>query len=210
MYAGTALLEYADAMDVDPDVFYAEKAPERPDRYVEAVAWYVDRHMEYVSDGLFGGAQSAYETITDTAHRGPGDFNGDCEDHAILRAALLRALKFGPDCVFCADHHNSVDQGQDSECHGDKKGSGHTFNLVVYKGKYRILDYYPMQAHYWASRQAWNQHVVDNIWNDHTGQHWSQKDTSPFGSQPLVNYPGNPCSPGPNWDWRTYFSDVTL
>lgn len=210
MYARQALLEYADALNVDPDAFYADTAPERPDRYVEAVAWYVDRHMEYVSDGTFGGAQSAYETLTDTAHRGPGDFNGDCEDHAILRAALLRALKFGRDCVFCADHHNSVDQGQAAECYGDKKGGGHTFNLVVYKGKYRIMDYGPIQARYWANKQAWNQHVVDNIWNDHTGKHWSQQDTSPFGSQPMVNYPGNPCSPGPNWDWRTYFNDVTL
>ena len=182
------------------------------DRYVEAVAAFVDNHMEYVSDGLFGGSQSAIDTLVNSADRGPGDFNGDLEDHAILRAALLRALGFSQQCIFCADHHNDYDQGQDQECHGDKKGSGgHTFNIAVYKGKYRIMDYGPMVPLFWANKQAWNQHVVDNIWNDHTGKHWSQKNVKPFNSVlPMVNYPGNPCSPSSNWDWRTYFNDVTL
>ncbi|MCA1757779.1 MAG: transglutaminase-like domain-containing protein [Bacteroidales bacterium] len=209
-YANSALMEYAYEMGEDFNTFYAGVT--KPDKYVEAVAAFVHNHMEYVSDGLFGGAQSAIETLTDTGHRGPGDFNGDCEDHAILRASLLRALGFSKDCIFCADHHNSKDQGQDDECRGDKKGSGgHTFNVVNYKGKYRILDYEYMQNLFWANKQAWNQHVVDNIWNDHTGKHWSRQDVSPFGSSsPLVNYPGNPSCPSSNWDWRTYFCDVTL
>lgn len=210
-YANTALMEYAYDNGADFNTFYTGVT--KPDKYVEAVAAFVDRHMSYVSDGgSFSGAQSALTTLTNTGHRGPGDFNGDCEDHAILRAALLRALGFSQYCIFCADHHNSKDQGQNEECYGDKKNSGgHAFNIVIYKGKYRILDYGKMKCRYWANKQAWDQHVVDNIWNDHTGEHWSRQDITPFGStSPLVNYPGNPSCPSSNWDWRTYFCDVTL
>lgn len=209
-YANSALMEYAFEQGQNFSTFYS--GVEKPDRYVEAVAAFVANHMDYVSDGFgYWGSQSAKKTLLETAHRGTGDFNGDCEDHAILRAALLRSLGVSKQCIFCADHHNSTDQGQDQECHGDKKGSGgHTFNLVIYKGKYRILDYGYMQARFWSEKRAWNQHVVDNIWNDHYGKHWSKQDISPFGTVPMVNYPGNPCCPGPNWDWRTYFNDVTL
>lgn len=209
-FATVALLEYAQSQGADMATFYGDHR--RADRYVEAVAWYVDQHMEYVSDGgSWSGSQSAYETLTASGHRGSKDFAGDCEDHAILRAALLRALGFKPSCIYCADHHNGTDQGQDEECSGDKKSSGgHTYNVVVYRGKYRILDYGVMQRRVWANKRAWNQHVTDNIWNDHTGQHWSRQDTSPSGSVPLVNYPGNPCCPSTTWDWRTYFDDITL
>lgn len=209
-FATIALLEYAQHLGHDINTYYT--GPEQGDRYVDAVAWYVDRHMEYVADGgSWNGAQNAYRTLTQSGHRGSKDFAGDCEDHAILRAALLRSLGMNHTCVFCADHHNSVDQGQVQECNGGKeKSGGHTYNLVVYKGKYRILDYGNMRARYWANSQCWDQHATDNLWNDHTGKHWSNKDTSPYGSSnPLVNYPGNPVSPGGNWDWRSYFNDIT-
>lgn len=209
-YAQLALFEYANNHGFDYNTLYS--GAEEPDRYVEAIAWYVDQHMEYVSDSgiMWSGSQSAIKTLLYSGHRGSKQFAGDCEDHAILRAALLRSLGMSKYCVFCADHHNSVDQGQDEECYGEKKGSGgHTFNIVIYKGKYRILDYGSMRCRNWANKAAWKQHVVDNIWNDHTGKHWSKQDVSPFGSIPLVNYPGNPSSPTSNWDWRTYFCDIT-
>ena len=210
-YATLALFEYANNRGIDFNTFYS--GAEKADRYVEAIAWYVDQHMVYVADGgSWKGAQSAYKTLTATSHRGAGDFHGDCEDHAILRAALLRSLGFYHKAIFCADHHNSVKQNQCEECGGDKKkkSGGHTYNIVIYKGKYRIMDYGPMQARNWANNACWDQHATDNIWNDHTGKHWSKKDTSPYGSStPMVNYPGNPASPSPNWDWRTYFNDIT-
>ena len=122
---------------------------------------------------------------------------------------MLRSLGFYHKCIFCADHHNDKDQGQRTECGYKKKKGGHTYNVVVYRGKYRIMDYGEMRCRFWANQQCWDQHATDNIWNDHTGKHWSKKDVSPYGTQPLVNYPGNPCSPSPNWDWRTYFCDIT-
>ncbi len=202
--------------------FYS--GPEKPDRYVEAIAWYVDKHMEYVKDESWGhewhGTQSAYKTLTRSGHRGSKEFAGDCEDFAVLRAALLRSLGFYHKAIFCADHHNSykTDEWWNETRHNDpnkkKKSGGHTFNIVIYKGKYRILDYGTMYIRHLRDRHgnpiAWDQNVVDNIWNDHTGKHWTKKDVYPYGSRyPLVNYPGNPCSPSSNWDWRTYFGDVT-
>ena len=209
-FAYQALLEYAEHKGVDFNSFYS--GIEEADRYVEAVAYYVDKHMDYVSDSFpFSGAQSAYRTLTQTGWRGSLDFAGDCEDFAILRAALLRSLGFYKKSIFCADHHNSFDQGQKDECYGSNGSSGgHAFNIVIYKGKYRIMDYGLMRNRYWANKSSWTQNVVDNIWNDHTGKHWDRKDVSPFGSShPMVNYPGNPCSPSANWDWRTYYCDVT-
>ena len=122
----------------DFNTFYT--GAEKQDRYVEAIAWYVNQHMDYVKDsGKWKGSQTAYKTLTSTGHRSANDFGGDCEDHAILRAALLRSLGLSKNCIFCADHHNSVDQGQKTECHGEnKKQGGHTYNIVIYKGKYRI------------------------------------------------------------------------
>jgi hypothetical protein len=210
-YATLALFEYANNQGVDFNTFYS--GAEKADRYVEAIAWYVDQHMVYVADGgSWNGSQSAFKTLTETSHRGAGDFHGDCEDHAILRAALLRSLGFYHRAIFCADHHNGVQQNQCEECGGDKKkkSGGHTYNIVIYKGKYRIMDYGPMQERNWAGGACWDQHATDNIWNDHTGKHWSKKDVSPYGSATaMVNYPGNPASPSPNWDWRTYFNDIT-
>lgn len=210
-FAKNALYEYAIEQNQNFNTFYS--GPHKPDRYVEAVAAYVDKYMEYVKDGgSFNGSQTALTTLTKTGHRGSGFFNGDCEDHAILRAALLRALGFPHQAIFCAEHHNTRDQGQHEECKdSNKKAGGHTFNIVIYKGKYRILDYGRMQPRYWANKRAWDQHVVDNIWNNHTGKHWSEQDVSPYNSpHPMVNYPGNHIHPTSNWDWRTYFNDVTL
>ncbi len=208
-FADTALETYAKHEGVDYSKFYS--GPKKPDRYVEAIAWYVDENMEYAYDGVGGGATPTFEILRRRNPKGGSLFRGDCEEFAVLRAALLRSLGFHQDCIFCADHHESVDQGQDKECYGAKKGLGHTFNIVVYKGKYRIMDYGPMKNNerYWSGKRAWRHNVTDNIWNDHYGEHWKQN-VNPLGVRPLVNYPGNPVCPSPNWDWRTYFCDVTL
>ena len=49
-FANVALYEYANAQGQPFDTFYS--GPNKEDRYVEAVADYVDRHMEYVSDSV--------------------------------------------------------------------------------------------------------------------------------------------------------------
>ncbi len=146
-----------------------------PNAMMEAVAFYVTEHMGYVlDDNRPSGVpeiQSAAYTIQTSGNRGctadkattPGhanqlaDYCGDCEDHAILRAALLRSLGIPRDCVFCADYYEGY------------WGGGHAFNLVHYRGKWRIMDYHVLG---WYFNDRWSAHVVGNVWNDYYGEHW--------------------------------------
>ena len=84
----------------------------------------------------------------------PKDYCGDCEDHAILREALMRALHVSGDCAFVAEHYKNY------------WGGGHVFNLVKYRNKWRVMDYGPMGSDFLTN---WNQHEPDNIWNDEKG-----------------------------------------
>ncbi len=98
------------------------------DEYMEAVAYYVDRHMNYMNDtdpslGWDGG-QTFWRTVTESGARGCGnDFCGDCDDFAILRMTLLLSIGVSDDCVFIIE------------------APGHLYNNVYYGGKFRIMDY---------------------------------------------------------------------
>jgi hypothetical protein len=127
------------------------------DRILEAVGYYVDKHMEYVSDNGAPEVQSVLWTIQHSGSRCSKKYCGDCEDYAILRNALIRQLGVSWRCAFCADHYSGY------------WGGGHTFNIVVYKNRYRILDYGPLGSYF---NQPWSQHVPQNVWNDHLGVYW--------------------------------------
>ena len=220
-----ALLEYAewlaneknDPVTYDPDNFYA--GDEKADRYIEAIAWFVHNHMKYKSDpewyeiftkdwwGSWFGPQPAWRIIIGSGWRCDKDFCGDCEDFSILRAALLRSLGFSWKCVFSADHHTSKNQGQSVCPRDEKKGSyGHTYNIVYYKGKYRILDYNQMYQRKFSD--CWGQNATDNIWNDHYGKYWNTWDLRPIEGELLMNYPGHPTCPTGIWNWSTYYNDI--
>ncbi len=205
--AQAAIAEHALDSNQDPSTYYA--GPEAVDRYVQAVAAYVDRHMAYASDTKIGdwhGGQSALTTIRDSGSRGCGkDYCGDCEDFSFLRAALLRALRVSWKCVFSARHPGDLDVGQ--VCGEPTKG--HVFNVVYYKGKYRILDYgadiESATGFRWSS--CWQAHALNNVFNDHYG-HLNGSNLRPIDGQLLMNYPGQASCPHVTWDWRTYYSDV--
>jgi hypothetical protein len=154
------------------------------DYIMEAVAYYVDQHTAYVDDSgcnicdpgggpAFdpGGAINAEDMILLSGSRSgigagyqqvdtcPNDYCGDCEDYAILREALMRSLGISWRCAFCADHYDSY------------FGDGHTFNLVYYRNKWRIMDYGPLGT-YFSIRRYWDAHNPHNIWNDQEGEYW--------------------------------------
>jgi len=202
-----ALYEYAQDQGQSVDTYYT--GIDHADRLVEAIAWFVDQHMDYIKDGGdWKGKQTALRIINESSSRCSGEFCGDCEDHSILRAALLRSLGFDWKCIFSADHHNSFDQGQWDECSHDKKedDGGHTYNIVYYKGKYRILDYGPMIIRNYSSCQS--MHVTDNIWNDHYNEHWDKKRRRPINGKLLMNFPGDNTCPCAAWNWRNYYKDI--
>lgn len=272
--AHEALDEYANHVGVP--VADLDTASER----MEAVAWYVAAYMEYMYDeGGWNGAQTAARIIRDSGdrtgclHKDSEDdecdrrgkcsdqdspivpnehirFCGDCEDHAIVRASLLRHLGVSHECVVLADYHEGWDHPQydtdfppwelpqdqlfvDPEGPGtppepypgysnssrfrilakettdtDGKKGGHTFNVVLYYNKYRIMDYHPL-GYYFTSDEYWESQEIDNIWTDHYGQHWDTPATAP--STYIHNYPGaNKCYEGERnrWTLDTLYEDV--
>jgi hypothetical protein len=81
----------------------------------------------------------------------PNDYCSDCEDHAILREALMRHFGVSKDCAYCADHYDNY------------LGGGHTFNIVLYRNKWRIMDYGPLGSGFLTKK---GMHEPHNIWND--------------------------------------------
>jgi len=153
------------------------------DEYMEAVAYYVDQHMTYMSDSsppAYSSAQTFWYTVTESSTRGCGnDYCGDCEDYAILRMSLLMALSVDDDCVFMMH------------------GPGHFFNVVYYMGKFHIMDYGELGA-YFSSSNAWSAHETDMVartggWSDSNIPH---------------NYPGTGGCPTGGWHYTTYYCDV--
>lgn len=178
-----ALSEYANEQDID----YSEL--DTADEYIEAISWWVARHMGYRGDDIndacindvqgldydpadyehYDFVQPAYYTLTysgcpccdgvtyyeevegthstvaKTWHADPTKwFYGDCDDFAILHAALLRSLGVSHRCIFNAEQ------------------PGHAFNIVYYKGKYRVLE--PQVAEIGCEYYG-----PDNLWNDKIG-----------------------------------------
>lgn len=202
-----ALKDYAAEQGEDYNSYYSDF--NKADRYVEAVAWYVDKNMDWIKDeGDWEGAQKAKRTITNSGSRrdGPYLYYGDCEDHSILRTALLRSLGFSANCILSARNDPDNDQGQFQECRDCDKKSGHVYNLVYYQGRYRIMDYNDLD-YYFLYSECWCPHSTDNIFNDHYGSY--DGGNKRVNGKLLINYPGGgPDCPGINWNWRTFYIDV--
>jgi len=220
--SSNALMEYADCLQddacrsglptapilTDYSSVSAEDLETSPDTIQEAVGYYVDQHMEYLYDDLWGSGapniQDAEYTIEQSSSRCSMDYCGDCEDHAILRHALMRQLGVSADCAWLADH---ID--------GYWGTGGHTFNIVNYRNKWRILDYKAM-GYYFTDR--WDSHVARSLWNDRDGEYWCAEwidnvagaggcdDISP-GSR-TWNYAGGDHCPASWSGEETYHTDV--
>ena len=183
-HAQTALEEYANCLmdascrstlesyneSMDFSTITVEDLAASTDYIMEAVAYYIDKHTTYMYDDD-GDVSNAEEMLIRSRERSgklgngahvdtcPTDFCGDCEDHAIVREALMRVLGVSWRCAYCADHYDGY------------WGGGHTFNLVYYRNKWRIMDYGSL-GHYFSIRQYWNEHDPNNAWNDHVGEYW--------------------------------------
>lgn len=161
------------------------------DYIMEAVAYYVDQHTTYMCDDdcdicysggeinaenmiVLSGGRSGYLTcnvsspeyvLVDTC---PTDYCGDCEDHAILREALMRQLGVSWRCAFCADHYDHY------------RGGGHVFNLVYYRNRWRIMDYGLLGCRFSAS-SFWDQHIPNHVWNDRLGEYFCPRSRRNLG-----------------------------
>lgn len=172
-----ALAEYANEQDID----YSEL--DTADEYIEAISWWVARHMGYRGDNInevclndvlgldyqpsdyehddfpvpayytlnysgfpgCDGVTYTEDSVNKTWHADPTKwYYGDCEDYSILFASLLRSLGVSHSCIFSAEQ------------------PGHSFNIVYYNGKYRVLE--PQGAEIGCKYYA-----PDNLWNDKIG-----------------------------------------
>ena len=209
------------------------------DEYIEAISWWVSRNMGYRGDNIneicmldirgvrydprdydhydfpqpahltlrYSGCQSCdgltytegegYSAVTKTWHANPDkQFYGDCEDFGILTGALLRSLGVSHRCVFSAEE------------------PGHSFNVVYYKGKFRVLE--PQVAE--IGRKYYG---VENIWNDKIGafacsedsldkvKPWEYTYNYPGCEGPVVSLAGGGFGAKTLWlDWTGWGEDV--
>ena len=199
-HAQDAVAEYANAMGLTVNDVLATA-----DNMVAAVAWYVDAHMSWRYDDCpappapcgvtnrdvfannnFGGYSPGWDfpqpadlTLSisgNVTNATPNDdFMGDCEDHAILRAALLRALGFAPWSIW-----DAIDRQNDGSI-------THEYNIVLYEGAYRIMDY--GQINRWLAAHAWDSHRSYYGWNEDNGPRGANSTTHNYLVNNTDNYP---------------------
>ena len=190
------------------------------DSILEAVAWYVDRHMSWRNDNGGGPNQTCINNVNNLGYN-PGwdfpipasytvnytgrpgctsctnDFCGDCDDFAILRQALAKRIGISSKCIWDAI---------------DLKSPGlHEYNIVLYQGKYRLMDYGTMDA--WLATHTTSMHETENNWNYVYGPR--EPDAGNEAGDFTHNYPPDgPLSPGSKvdcpttWNYHTYYQDT--
>jgi hypothetical protein len=180
-----------------------------PDLIVAAVAWFVDQNMRWTSDATnrsilndtYGlnydpgwdfpiPANYTIKYTSDAAFGSAARFHGDCEDHAILRAALLRALGFNPELVW-----NVIDYPV-----------SHEYNVVAYRGRLRLMDYGPINS--WITGDTWKAHRTHYGYSEA----WGSRGTGTSQHDNLVshgsNYPGGAPACQPVWCYHNYYAET--
>ena len=167
------------------------------DEYIEAISWWVARHMCYRGDDLNRQCLNdilglgydpddydhhdfpvpAYYTLSYSglalADNPSKWFYGDCEDFAILESALLRSLGVSYRCIFNAE------------------GPGHGYNVVNYQNKYRILE--PQSTSRSSDigiEERTGMYNLYNLWNDRVGAFVSSDFPKVWPWEYTMNYPG--------------------
>ena len=115
------------------------------------------------------------------------DYQGDCEDHAILRAALLRALGFAPWAIW-----DAIDNP-----------ISHEYNIVLYEGAYRIMDYGLIDR--WLDTHTWDSHKSHYGWNESNGPRGVATANNTFLKNNTNNFPGTKLCK--DWSYSVYYKD---
>jgi hypothetical protein len=183
------------------------------DLLVAAIAWFVDRNMTWSDDAhnepilnnTFGLnyhpgwdfpipanypiRYTGDAIFTSTYGYAPDRFHGDCEDHAILRAALLRALGMNPSYVW-----NVMDNPVT-----------HEYNVVAYRGAFRIMDYGPIGR--WLATHMWDSHRSYYGYNENYGPRYPGPFQHLYLAAYANNYPGGAplCQA---WSYLNYYQDT--
>lgn len=204
-HAMNAIMEYANDQGMT-----AAQVLSTADNIVAAVAWYVDEHMSWRTDATnrtvfsangYGGYSPGWDfpqpadlTLTisgNLTNATPNDdFQGDCEDHAILRAALLRALGFAPWAIW-----DVIDNP-----------ISHEYNVVLYEGAFRLMDYGTIDR--WLATHTWNAHRSYYGWNEDNGPRGVSATQHNYLINNTDNYPGGK-DDGKSWSFNIYYQDTS-
>ncbi len=122
------------------------------------------------------------------------DYCGDCEDHAILRAALLRALGVSAHCIW--DAINRLPNG----------GISHEYNIVNYMGAYRLMDYGPISR--WLRTHDGDARITHYAWNEDNGPRGVDTIQHNYAVTGTWNYPRPDLTCGKVWTYTTYYQDA--
>jgi len=200
-HANNAVMEFSNSTGLSIIEVYGVA-----DNLVAAVAFYVDQHMSWRADSAnrrifrengysdytpgWDFPQPADLTLTISGNLDNAtpndDFQGDCEDHAILRAALLRALGFASWGIWDAIDQNIT----------------HEYNIVMYEGAYRIMDYGLIGR--WLNSHTWNSHKTHYGWNEDHGPRGVNSTNNNFIKNNTDNFPGDkPCDGA--WNYNKYY-----
>jgi len=114
------------------------------------------------------------------------DYQGDCEDHAILRAALLRVLGFAPWAIW-----DAIDNPV-----------SHEYNIVLYEGAYRLMDYGRIER--FLERHTWDSHRSHYGWNEDNGPRGVSSTNHDYLKNNTDNFPGGKECPG-DWSYEKYY-----
>lgn len=203
--AQDALMEYANS--TRKSIFEVSNIA---DEMVAAIALYVDNHMQWrddttnrevFADNGWGSYSPGWDfpqpadltlTISGNLNNASAtdDYMGDCEDHAILRASLLRAVGFAPWAIW-----DVIDDP-----------ITHEYNVVLYEGAYRLMDYGRIQR--WLdSSNHWTSHQSHYGWNEANGPRGANATTHNFLTNQTDNFPGGKQCPG-NWSFNKYYTDT--
>lgn len=209
-----AIMEYVNwynARDPNPaDDITAFIASNTADHMVAAVAYYVDAHMSWRDDAtnqqvFANNGWASYSpgwdfpqpadltlTISGTLNNAApaDDYQGDCDDHAILRAALLRALGFAPWAIW-----DAIDNP-----------ISHEYNIVLYEGAYRLMDYGTIDR--WLATHTWDAHRSYFGWNEANGPRFVAAANHDFLVNNTDNYPGGK-DDGQAWSHLVYYKDTS-
>jgi len=203
-HAMNAVMEYANAQGMTVAEVLATA-----DNMVAAVAWYVDAHMSWRDDATnqtvfanngYGNYSPGWDfpqpadlTLTISGNltnaTANDDFQGDCEDHAILRAALLRALGFAPWSIW-----DVIDNPV-----------SHEYNIVLYEGAFRLMDYGTIDR--WLQTHTWDAHRSYYGWNEDNGPRSANTSNNNFLKNNTNNYPGGKTCKK-QWDYNVYYEDT--
>lgn len=201
---GEAIIEYADRHN-----FASITSVDTAEEYMDAALEYLENHMSYLtpraqclvsSSGRWPVSLDRITSVSPQCGCPEGaDFCGNCMDFSIAFTTLTRAMGVNSKCVYSGITEMGALPSQSR--------GGHAYNIILYKGKYRIIEpqgnsfteTFSTGSLEWSNGEV-PFYLTGSILNDQVGHY--EDFASPLSSQAgasrqalmnskIMNYPGS-------------------